>query len=71
MSRVDAHVGRAVAAHRAAMGFSRSALASRIGMSMQILSECEDGIRRISASKLFEISRALDVPVAYFFEGYT
>ena len=70
MSSVDEHVGRAVVTRRVSMGLSREALASRIGLSEQSLSECEAGTRRISASRLFEISRALDVPVAYFFEGY-
>ena len=30
----------------------------------------ERGANRISASKLFETSKALKVPVSYFFEGY-
>lgn len=70
MSSVDEHMGRAVVSRRVSMRLSRAALASKIGMSEQNLSECEAGTRRISASRLFEISRALDVPAAYFFEGY-
>lgn len=30
----------------------------------------ERGSNRISASKLYEIAKALKAPVAYFFEGY-
>lgn len=70
VSKIDEHVGRAVVTRRVSLRLSRSALASRIGMSEQYLSECEEGTRRINASRLFEISRALEVPVAYFFEGH-
>ena len=30
----------------------------------------ENGLERISASRLYEIGKILDVPVAYFFDGY-
>ena len=30
---------------------------------------CERGMNRIGASRLYELSRVLDVPVSYFFEG--
>ena len=36
---------------------------------MLYISECEMGKRRVLAIDLPDLSRALDVPIAYFFEG--
>ena len=40
-------------------------------MSFQQVQKYERGTNRISASRLYELGRILDVPVSYFYEGMT
>ena len=44
-------------------------LAERVGIKFQQIQKYETGANRISASRLWDISDALDVPVSFFFEG--
>jgi transcriptional regulator with XRE-family HTH domain len=67
--RVDVHVGARVRILRRASGMSQEALADRLGLTFQQVHNYERGANRISASKLFEIAAALNVPVSSFFEG--
>lgn len=67
--RVDVHVGTRVRILRRAAGMSQEALADRLGLTFQQVQKYERGANRISASKLFDIAAALNVPVSSFFEG--
>ncbi|ESQ90517.1 Cro/Cl family transcriptional regulator [Asticcacaulis sp. AC460] len=67
---VDLHVGARVRMRRKFLGMSQEGLAEVIDLTFQQVQKYERGSNRISASKLYEISRALKAPVAYFFEGY-
>lgn len=67
---VDLHVGARVRMRRKFLGMSQEGLAESIALTFQQVQKYERGSNRISASKLYEISRALKAPVAYFFEGY-
>jgi transcriptional regulator with XRE-family HTH domain len=42
-----------------------------LGVTFQQVQKYEKGINRIAASRLFDISAALDMPVSRFFEGLT
>ncbi len=66
---VDRHVGNRLRQLRALRGITQTALADRIGVTFQQVQKYEKGANRISASRLWEIRRALDVPIASFFEG--
>ena len=66
---VDIHVGARVRMRRKLMGMSQEVLAGNLGLTFQQVQKYERGTSRISASKLYEASRALTVPVAWFFEG--
>ena len=66
---IDVHVGERVAAYRKVAGLSQEALGDAIGVTFQQVQKYEKGTNRIGASRLFEISRALDVPLSVFFEG--
>lgn len=44
-------------------------LAEKVGIKFQQIQKYETGMNRISASRLWDISEALSVPVAYFFDG--
>jgi transcriptional regulator with XRE-family HTH domain len=67
---VDLHVGARVRMRRKFLGMSQEGLAETIELTFQQVQKYERGANRISASKLYEISKALKAPVAYFFEGY-
>lgn len=66
---VDRHVGQRVAALRLEKSYSQSDLARALGLTFQQVQKYEKGVNRISASKLWDISRFLAVDIAYFFEG--
>ena len=65
---IDRHVGRRLRARRTLLGMSQTSLAQALGLTFQQVQKYERGANRISASALFRLSRALDVPVAFFFE---
>ncbi|MGO1119940.1 helix-turn-helix domain-containing protein [Rhodovibrionaceae bacterium A322] len=65
---IDETVGAKVCELRQLNGFSQAALAEKLGISFQQVQKYEKGANRISASKLYEISQVLDVPVEVFFE---
>lgn len=46
-------------------------LAQAVGIRFQQIQKYESGANRISASRLWDLSRALDMPVSFFFEGLT
>jgi len=65
---VDVHVGQRLRAKRTLLGMSQEKLAEIIGLTFQQVQKYERGTNRISASRLFDISHALSVPVSYFFD---
>ena len=50
------------------MGLSQERLGDDLGVTFQQVQKYERGSNRISASRLYEISRVLEVPPSYFFE---
>ncbi len=44
-------------------------LAEKVGIKFQQIQKYETGANRVSASRLWDIADALEVPVAFFFEG--
>ncbi len=66
---VDKHVGNRLRQLRALRGITQTALADETAVTFQQIQKYEKGANRISASRLWEISRVLDVPIASFFEG--
>ena len=44
-------------------------LAEKVGIKFQQIQKYETGMNRVSASRLWDIADALDVQVAFFFEG--
>jgi transcriptional regulator with XRE-family HTH domain len=51
------------------VGMTQQQLAERVGIKFQQIQKYETGMNRISASRLWDISAALGVPVSFFFEG--
>lgn len=65
---VDMHVGKRVRLRRTLLGMSQERLGQAIGLTFQQIQKYERGANRIGASRLFELSRVLDVPVSFFFD---
>ncbi len=65
---VDIHVGSRVRLRRTVLGMSQEKLGEAIGLTFQQVQKYERGTNRIGASRLYELSRVLDVPVDFFFE---
>ena len=51
------------------MKLSQPALADKLGVSFQQIQKYERGENRVGASRLWEFSQFLEVPISYFFEG--
>jgi transcriptional regulator with XRE-family HTH domain len=68
---IDVHVGQRVRQRRVLCGLSQTELADAIGLTFQQLQKYECGMNRISASKLWQISQILDVPVQWFFKEFS
>jgi len=66
---VDRHVGLHIRMRRKALGISQERLAEALGLTFQQVQKYERGANRVSASKLWEIARALQTTVAYFYDG--
>ncbi len=65
---IDVHVGARVRLRRHLLGMNQTKLAGAIGVSYQQLQKYERAVNRIGASRLFNLSRVLGVPISYFFE---
>ncbi len=66
---IDRHVGSRVRMRRVILGMSQEKLGEALGLTFQQVQKYEKGANRIGASRLQQISRTLDVPPAFFFEG--
>ena len=66
---VDIHVGKRVRQRRWMIGMTQQQLAERVGIKFQQIQKYETGANRVSASRLWDIARVVDVPVSFFFEG--
>lgn len=66
---VDEHIGQRVQLRRQMMGLSQKDLAKICGVTFQQIQKYESAGNRISASRLFELSTALETPVSFFFRG--
>ncbi len=65
---IDVHVGGRVKLRRTLLGMSQEKLGEAIGLTFQQIQKYERGSNRIGASRLFDLSRVLDVPVGFFFD---
>lgn len=65
---IDIHVGSRVRLRRTLLGLSQEKLGDSIGLTFQQVQKYERGANRIGSSRLYELSRVLDVPVSFFFD---
>lgn len=66
---IDVHVGKRLRLRRTMLGLSQEKLGTQLGLTFQQVQKYERGANRIGSSRLFRLSRLLEVPVSYFFEG--
>lgn len=66
---IDRHVGARLRARRLELRVSQIALAALLGVKHQAIHYYEAGSTRLSASRLWDVARHLNVGVEYFFEG--
>lgn len=68
-NQVDQHIGARMRLRRLMMNVSQERLAELLGLTFQQVQKYEKGVNRVAASRLWDVAKALDVPVSYFFEG--
>ncbi|MGO4706637.1 helix-turn-helix domain-containing protein [Microvirga sp. 2MCAF38] len=68
-SAADRRIGQRVRLRRTAIGLSQEKLAQALGITFQQVQKYERGTNRIGASRLQEIARTLNVPVASFYDA--
>jgi transcriptional regulator with XRE-family HTH domain len=66
---IDAQVGNRVRIRRMLIGMSQERLGDLLGLTFQQVQKYEKGVNRIGAGRLFEVSRILNVPIDFFYEG--
>jgi transcriptional regulator with XRE-family HTH domain len=66
---IDVQVGNRVRIRRMLIGMSQERLGDLLGLTFQQVQKYEKGVNRIGAGRLFEVSRILNVPVDFFYEG--
>ncbi len=68
ISPIDAYVGARVRLRRMLLGMTQTTLGDALGLTFQQVQKYERGTNRISASRLYDLSRVLDVSIEHFFE---
>jgi transcriptional regulator with XRE-family HTH domain len=66
---VDRRLGQRVRTRRLEIGMSQERLAEILGVTFQQVQKYEKGVNRIAASRLLNISVALEMPIARLYEG--
>jgi transcriptional regulator with XRE-family HTH domain len=66
---IDLHLGKRLRRRRRLLGLTQQQLAMSVGVRFQQIQKYECGANRISAARLWQLSEALEVPAAYFYDG--
>jgi transcriptional regulator with XRE-family HTH domain len=66
---LDRRLGLRVRTRRLEIGMSQERLAEALGVTFQQVQKYEKGSNCMAASRLFDVARALDMPVARFFDA--
>jgi transcriptional regulator with XRE-family HTH domain len=66
----DTDIANRVRALRLQRSLSQTELGKALGVTFQQVQKYERGTNRISAGRLYRIAEVLDVPVAFFYEGF-
>jgi len=66
---IDKHVGNKIKTARKLRKMTQTDLAQAIGISYQQVQKYEKGDNRVSASMMYMIAQAINIPMAYFYNG--
>ena len=66
---IDRHIGARLRARRIVLGLTQQQVAELAGITYQQAHKYETGANRLSAGRLHQLARALEIDVGYFFEG--
>jgi transcriptional regulator with XRE-family HTH domain len=66
---IDVYLGKRLRRRRRLLGLTQQQLAGVVGVRFQQIQKYECGANRISAARLWQLSEALEVPIAYFYDG--
>lgn len=66
---IDLHVGKQIRQRRWLLGMTQQQLAQAVGIRFQQVQKYESGANRVSASRLWDLAKALGAPVTFFFDG--
>jgi transcriptional regulator with XRE-family HTH domain len=66
---IDLHLGKRLRRRRRLLGLTQQQLANAVGVRFQQIQKYECGANRISAARLWQLAEALEVAVAYFYDG--
>ena len=67
-SPIDVHVGARIRLRRTLLGMSQERLGEALALTFQQVQKYERGVNRVGASRLYDLSRVLDVPISFFFD---
>ena len=65
---IDVHIGSRIRLRRNILHLTQQNLADLLGLTFQQVQKYEKGINRVGAGRLWDISRVLEVPMAFFFD---
>jgi transcriptional regulator with XRE-family HTH domain len=65
----DTHVGKRIRMRRIMLNMSQTTLAKGVGLTFQQIQKYEKGTNRVSASRLQQFAKILEVPISFFFVG--
>ncbi len=65
---IDVHVGERIKLRRQLLRLSQQNLAKKLGLTFQQVQKYEKGFNRVGASRLWDISRVLNVSMDFFFQ---
>jgi transcriptional regulator with XRE-family HTH domain len=69
LGKIDAWIGKRLKMRRIMLKMSQDELASMVGVTFQQVQKYESGANRISAGRMYAMSKVLGVEVGFFFDG--
>lgn len=68
---IDVHVGNRIRLRRLVLKLSQEKLADMLGITFQQVQKYEKGMNRVGSSRLWDLSKVLNVSVSFFFDEMT
>lgn len=64
----DLYIAKKLRERRIQLGLTQKKLATSLGIALQQIHKYEKGVDRVPASRLYEVSKLLSVPLMFFYE---